>query len=117
METVKVTKSVVIGRITKNRDRHRDIFERAMTIYRQKAIERLEDVITALQNGDTPSLIVHLPVPEDHTKDYNAVLDMLDLSVDDEVEISQRDFRCYVRDEWDWKQKFLGTVNSYVVDG
>jgi hypothetical protein len=109
-------KAVIVQRIQKNRDRHRNIYERAMEIYRERAIEQLNSFIDDLKAGKNPKLYINLPVPEDHTKDYDAMLDMLQTSTDPTVELDEQRFRQFVRDEWDWKAKFLGTVNSYVAD-
>ena len=109
-------KNEIITRITKNRNRHRDIYERAMEIYRERAIEQLNSFADDLKAGKSPKLYINLPVPEDHTKDYDAMLDMLKSSINTTIELDNERFRQFVRDEWEWKDRFLGTVNSYVVD-
>jgi len=115
-ESYKYEKKTIVARITKNRDRHRSIYERAMEIYREKAIEQLNSFTDDLKAGKNPKLYINLPVPEDHTRDYDAMLDVLTSSIDTTCILDQERFRQYVRDEWDWKAKFLGTVNSYVAD-
>ena len=40
---------------------------------------------------------------------------MLKMSVDTEVLLSEQDFRCFVLDDWDWKQKFLTSSRDYSV--
>jgi len=87
-----------------------------MEIYRERAIEQLNSFADDLKAGKSPKLYINLPVPEDHTKDYDAMLDMLKSSINTTIELDNERFRQFVRDEWEWKDRFLGTVNSYVVD-
>lgn len=117
METTKVRKDELVARITENRDKHRQVFEEALDGYKAAAIKAGEHILEQLRNNKTPDLnaLLRLPVPSDHTGDYDAVLDMLDMNVDDEVEISQADFRSYVRDEWHWKGQFTATNSHYGV--
>lgn len=51
-----------------------------------------------------------LLVPEDHTDEYDQLLEMLAMSVDDEVELTAQEFAQYVRDDWSWKHQFTRTM-------
>ena len=51
------------------------------------------------------------------TKEYDQVIDMLDMSVDSEIELTHSEFRQYVRDEWGWSEMFNTTAVNYVGDG
>jgi hypothetical protein len=55
-----------------------------------------------------------LTYPENHLEDYDRVIDMLKYSVADKVELSSKDFDAYVRNNWAWRQSFLGTNTAYV---
>jgi hypothetical protein len=116
MDRLKFNRDKIVERIKANRERHVDIYERAMEVYRQRAIAQLNTFVDALKAGKSPSLYISLPVPENHIKDYDAVLDMLNSSVDEFLVLSEQDFRCYVRDQWNWKSKFISTSNAYVAD-
>jgi hypothetical protein len=114
MNKVRVDKPTIVARITENRRNHRAVYERAMEGYRKKAVARLNDVIDALKEGKSPNLYVNLPVPEDHTGDYDVILDMLSSSIDNYVELDEHGFRRFVRDEWEWKERFNITNSGYI---
>lgn len=54
-----------------------------------------------------------LKYPESHLEDYNRAIDLLNFSVADKVELSVSDFDAYVRNNWSWRQSFLGTNATY----
>lgn len=55
-----------------------------------------------------------LKYPENHLEDYDRVIDMLKFSIADKVELSSSDFDAYVRNNWSWRNSFLGTNSAYV---
>lgn len=113
--SIKVNRDELVKRVQENRDNHRRIFEEALVGYKTAAIAALEQCIRQLQNNKIHGFqsVTTLPVPVDHTKDYDAVLDMLSMSEDENIEIGEDDFRSYVRDEWHWKGQFTATASNY----
>lgn len=55
-----------------------------------------------------------LKYPENHLEDYDRVIDLLKFSIADKVELSSADFDAYVRNNWSWRNSFLGTNSAYV---
>lgn len=53
--------------------------------------------------------------PENHTKDYERAIRMMQASIYNEVRLSEQEFDSYVLNNWEWKEKFLAS-NSYYVD-
>jgi hypothetical protein len=96
-----------------NRTNHREIFEEALAGYRIEQVRALEKHIDALRRGKILRGVYYLPVPEDHTKDYDRVLKMLDMHKPELIEISQEDFAKYVMDDWAWRAQWLGTSANY----
>lgn len=113
METVKVEKSGLLAIIRDNRSAHRAAFEKALTGFRAEAMNRLEGMLERLRKGKTVNMAIHLPVPQDHTPDYDRAVRMLELDVEDHVILTQREFAQYVQDDWGWKQDFLTTCSGY----
>lgn len=114
LQTMTYSKTNLLARITANRDLHRQVFEEAVEGYRQTMIQDLENQIKELTAGTLPRIrFVGREIPEDHTADYNTVIDMLEFSSDDTVSLSQAEFRQFVRDEWAWKGKFAFDAANY----
>jgi hypothetical protein len=103
MNTVKVKRSELLERIKKNRESHRDLFLKAQEGYREAMIEELDRMLKEAQAGRTIRRSVSMVEPQDHTKDYDRVISMLEMSQDDVVEIQEHEFDQYVMDNWSWK--------------
>lgn len=113
MNKVTVSVSTLIDAVSKNRTAHRQIFLEALEGFRKKQMETLEAHLEELKAGKLLRVITYLPVPEDHTKDYDRVLKMLDMHQSNSIDISQEDFAKYVMDDWQWRREFLNTSANY----
>jgi hypothetical protein len=56
---------------------------------------------------------VTLTEPSNHVKDYDRVITMLEMSVDDTVTLDAQDFDRYVMDNWDGSRFALVTNTAY----
>jgi hypothetical protein len=56
---------------------------------------------------------VSLTEPSDHTKDYDRVVAMLEMSVDETIILDAHDFDQYVMDNWDCSRFALSTNTAY----
>ena len=115
MQTVKITKAELLGILTKNRAEHRDIFLTGQTKYREAAIRILDEALADAKAGKKIRRSIGLVAPEDHTADYDRVIRMLELSVDDTIVLTSAEFEQYVMDRWRWASQFGATVSSYGV--
>lgn len=112
-DEVVVPKEKLVETLTANRDAHRAIFDEALEGYKTRSVELLEEHIERIKKGKVERIVVSLPVPEDHTDDYDRALTSLEWSIFDEVELSMREFDQYVRDNWAWKGEFTATTSMY----
>jgi len=114
--TIKANIDELLNTIIFNRDNHRDTFEQALTNYHNKAIEEFEKRIERIKKNKDFSLYVNIPVPEDHTEDYDRVIKMLQMhkkAGEDFIEISEHQFSMYICDEWAWRKQWLTNTQSY----
>jgi len=114
MDTITVRKEDLLDTIRRNRDEHRDIFQRAQEAYREKWIEELDVRLREAQRGYVIRRHFSLPEPEDHTRDFDTAIQMLEWETGDEVELDRRDFQRYVQNQWEWAQSFGANTRSYV---
>jgi hypothetical protein len=113
MKTVKLNKEKLIEVITKNRAGHRSAFDQAFDGYRKECISVLEENIRNLKEKKAHIVRFNEYAPEDHTEDYDTVLEMLAMSVDPVVELTHQEFENYVRDNWDWKERWAASNLKY----
>lgn len=103
----------LIAEIYANRAKHRAVFELALEGYHSEMLKKLERWTDEIRRGKTHTEYVSLPIPRDHTKEYDKVLKMLEMTTDTHIEMSDSDFAQYVMDDWSWKREFIGTASNY----
>lgn len=109
---MKINKEKLKAEVKANRDDHRELFEEALEGFREKAIANLEARIQEIRDGGQISLYLDLQQPEDHTDDYDRVLEMLEFEVEETVTLTEQEFAQYVQDNWGWKNAFAATYTS-----
>ena len=113
MHTVRVKRLELVERIQTNRKSHRAAVDEAFTNYRKAAILELDRMLVEARAGQKIRRAVSLVEPQDHTADYDRVLDMLVMSQDEVIELDSHDFARYVRDEWEWFGQFASSNRAY----
>jgi hypothetical protein len=114
MKDVRTNKNELRLRVQTNRDGHRAEYEKAIEGYRKTVIEWFNEQINKAKSGKAYETYFSMPKPEDHTKDYDQILDMIDMEEEDVITLTNQEFRQYVRDEWGWMQEFKATSANYV---
>lgn len=110
---VTVRKLELLKVLQENRAKHRRVFEAALKGYRKEALKQLDELVRELKAGHTPLVRMVLPLPQDHTSDYDRVIRMLGMHVSDDFTLPEQEFAWYVEDDWAWKRQFLSISNSY----
>ena len=65
------------------------------------------------QNGIDLDEDLHFPKPRCHSKDYDEIIMMMEMEVQNEVSLTQDEFSKYVQDQWHWKSDFDFISSSY----
>jgi hypothetical protein len=76
------------------------------------------DLTKALVQANDPSsrldkIKVDFSHPQSYASQYQQVIDMLEYSVDETINLDSQAFRAYVKDEWAWKGSFELTNSTY----
>ena len=113
MQSVTIKKAELLAALTENRTAHRAIFLEAQEGYRVEVIKQLDEFLKDAREGRKITSCVEFQEPIDQTKDYDRAIKMLEMSIDDEIKLSEQDFRAYVMDDWSWKEQFLFSNSAY----
>jgi delta-aminolevulinic acid dehydratase/porphobilinogen synthase len=105
LKVIKVNKEKLILDIEQNMKNHEVEFKEAMSGFLMVAVDTLNEELKVLAKGDIPSNVI-FSVPESHVSDYQDIIDLLKMSVDDELEITYDQFKRYVKDDWIWSVGF-----------
>ena len=113
MKDITMKKSVLLEKLRENQKAHKAIFDEAVDGYKKQALALLEQHLRRIRDGKMIEVSVHLPVPENHTRDYDRVIAMMELDIAETVALSEGDFAQYVLDDWKWKRQFLESNKAY----
>jgi hypothetical protein len=117
MKDVRVSKETLLGALKENREKHHSVFLEAQQGYRAAVITALDTMLTDAREGRMIRTLVELRAPVDQTRAYERAIAMLEMSEDTVIVVTERDFQCYVLDEWEWKHDFCTTNSAYVHSG
>jgi hypothetical protein len=115
MNDVLVKKTDLIEILKKNRDAHRGVVEKAWDGYRAMMIEQLDAQLKRARNREKVQMSVYLQTPVDHTADYDRVIGMLEMSIEENAELSEISYGRYVLDQWEWSASANLTNSMYLV--
>ena len=110
----KVKKRELIKILHDNRTSHAAAYQLAMEKYREKMMAWFNASVDTLKAGGWPEKTVNLPTPEEHTRDFDRAIRMLEMNVADEIELEEHEFNQYVMNEWSWHRAFLANTSSYL---
>lgn len=117
MAVITVKKEGLLTTLKANRDSHRAAYEGAMTGYRLALIGACEAKLADAKAGKRVGLKIDLVEPFSNEKDYDRIIRMLEMSINDEIHITEEEFNKYVMDDWSWKQGFATTNARYAEIG
>lgn len=109
----KVKKDKLLVILRENQRKHREVFEASLSGYIKRALELVRETERALTEGRTPELRLLLSRPQDHTRDYDRVITMLELDVRDEFVLTEAEAAKYLMDDWQWKRDWLKMSSRY----
>jgi hypothetical protein len=113
MQNITVDKAELIAKIQQNREEHKALYEEAVVVYRQRAIEEIEKVLAEAKRGDKIRHAFALPVPEEHTEDFDRALEMLEWEQGNSIVLAEYEFAQLVQNEWGWARNFAANTTSY----
>lgn len=113
MRTIKVDKAQLLDTLRANRERHSGIVEEAWQGYLREAQKHLLAQVERARKGLRQHFYFNLTVPSDHTEDYDRVIAMLEMDLNDTVELTMDEFARYVQDQWEWRQQWTVTNSAY----
>lgn len=111
--SVRIRRKDLLDKLTANRDGHRSVFEEAIDGYHKAVIDALEEALEDAKAGKQYRPQIFLPEPADHTPDYDRAIAMLEMSLDEELELTAGEFAQYALDDWGWKRDFMATTSNY----
>jgi hypothetical protein len=125
MDVVRVDRTQILEKLRANLNEHEAVYAEAMKGWHaeciavvEKQIEVMNEAVAKAKAGEDISTQVGWftfpSKPQLHAKDYRRAIALLEISLDDQIELGAEEVTQFVMDEWEWKQQFTTTSNSYL---
>ena len=114
MNTIIIEKEKLLPIVKENKLKHDNIYNSAVEGYWQKCEEKLTKQLEKIKKHEKIDDYLGLAFPENHTNDYETVIQMLELGAENRIELTNIEFNAYVRNQWSWRNSFLGLNTSYI---
>lgn len=115
MQTITVPKEKLLATLQENREAHRETFLKAQGVFRERVITALDERLQAIRDGQKIDLQIYMPEPVDYTDSYDRAIAMVEWAVGDTMELSEKDFKQFVLNDWDWGRMFAESTVSYAM--
>jgi hypothetical protein len=117
MERLKVKTADLVKVLKENRQKHVNEYKEAVRQFRLRAAEALKRELDKCVSGKKFETNLGMTRPTSHEKDYDLVIKMLEMSVEDVTILDHNEFNQFVMDEWSWKPNFRSSTTYYGSSG
>lgn len=114
MKTIKLSKSELLSKLHENLQIHNKEFEELYAAYLNKAEKALKDRLKKVKKGESFDLVFRLSEPHSYEEEYLTAIEMVEMSVGEEIDIEAEDFKCWVQNKWGWSNSFEVTKSFYL---
>jgi hypothetical protein len=110
--SVNVSRVALLEKLRENLEIHKKDYIEACEGYKIKLLQDLASAGALIKATDPLKLhtvrAVVFSAPVNHEKEYQEIIDMMEHSVDETINLDSSDFKSYFKNEWTWS----GAVNS-----
>jgi hypothetical protein len=114
-QSVNVPRDKLLAALKENLTKHQKDYVQAVINYR---LALQADLTAALVQANDPKsrldkIKVDFSHPTSYASQYQQVIDMLEWSTDETINLDSQAFRSYIKDEWSWKSSFETSNSTY----
>lgn len=110
----------LLDKIKLNRASHQRVYAAATITYHKLFIAELTSRLDSLAICEASGKLTapvrftsKLAVPEEHLDEYDELISMLELTSQEDIPLTQYQYKQYVLDQWDWSRSFVSNTLSY----
>jgi hypothetical protein len=114
--TYKVNIKELVDTLKKNREEHVEIVEEAQAAFREEFISRVDAMLEDAKSGKPISTHVGLVVPSIHTSAFDNAIGLMEMTMradETTIEIDAGEYERFVRNNWEWTDKFRASNSGY----
>lgn len=114
MNTISIKKETLIEKLTENRALHIKEYNELMEAYQIAAVKATEQLLEKVKAGAKGvSLRILIDEPQSSEDSYTNALEMLEYESDVFCTISQKEFKQFIKDEWNFSHSFAMSKAAY----
>lgn len=110
---VTIRKVELLEAIRKNREKHAAEYTEAYAGYEVEFVKEAVKLLALAKEGKFEKTTITCSPPQNHTKDYDRVIRMMEMCTADEIIVTEQQFSQYVLDEWQWMSAFNASKMRY----
>lgn len=113
-QTITVNKDVLLTKIKENLEIYKKEHEETVKDYHETVRQHLIEATEAVKVNNFSSEIIYFRIsaPVDYSEKYQTVIDMLEYSTNDVIELDSPSFKAYIKNQWDWTESFKAYSTS-----
>jgi len=108
--------SDLLEKLQENLEIHIKEFEEAREGYLAELEEKLDNMLKEVREAgirDEVNTYIDLEKPRSHEKDYERIIEVLEMTTAKTVHLTLGEFDKYVRDNWEWTDSFKMSNSKY----
>jgi hypothetical protein len=117
VQTITVAKPGLLDKLNENLAAHEESVEKARKAYNERVKELTTELSKRAAAGKLVGIqalaIYNLPVPKNHRRDYERVIQMVMWHEGETFDLSEHEVAQYIMDDWSWKREFATTNAAY----
>lgn len=119
--SVNVDRLELLAKLHENLAIHRAEYAEALGEFRERLVEDLKlasKKVAKTENvEDLADFSFTVTFPRNHEEDYVDVIEMLEMSRDQSINLDAESFKAYIKNEWQWQQHFRMAKAAYSLVG
>ena len=115
-KSVNVERKALIEVLKANLEVHKVQFAEAQEVYHRRLQLELQDALDIVNAEEFPiwdtvkNIRISFNPPSSHEDDYLEVIEMLEVSVDDNINLDAESFKAYYKNEWSWSAPLTNMI-------
>ena len=113
MKDITVKKGDLLLKLKANRVSHKENYDKALMVDKEALTLYLEKMYKRAKAGKKVSHAIQLSIPTNNLRDYDLIIGMLEMTIDDDIVLTPQEYSQYVNDDWNWRSSFTNNTLSY----
>ena len=105
-QTVTVCRLKLLQALKNNLEIHISEYKEATEDYKVIATCFAQQLLHEVSHGNFKNMVFKIQEPISYESKYQDIIDMLEISVVDRIELDSQAFKAYFKNEWDWTSSF-----------